>query len=202
MATLLALHGQTLNGTLMRQQLAWLEARGVELICPDGPVACSDSLVERLYAVWDQPRQPGPYRAWWTASEDAKIYDGWEQTREMLVPILERGPIGVLGFSQGAIAASALAALSQVGGVPPISYVILIAGRTPRADVITPHFAEPVRVPSLHIWGEADTLMGTAPADQVERYDAATRKVVTWPGTHVVPTEGPAAEAIERLILA
>ena len=199
MPPLLALHGKTLNGTLMRQQLGWLETRGVELITPDAPNVTRPELVERLYEIWDQPRPAPPHLEWWEPSEDFRTYRGWEATRELIVPILERGPVGIIGFSQGAILATALAALAQYGQVPPVSFVILIAGRTPRADVITQHLSEPIRIPSLHIWGEADTLMGAASKDQVERYDPTMRLVVTWEGGHSIPSEGPAADAIRRM---
>jgi pimeloyl-ACP methyl ester carboxylesterase len=198
--TLLALHGQTLNGTLMRGQLAHLDKLGVQLVCPDGPLECSDRTVEYLYSVWDAPRQPPPHRAWWDASDDGRTYRGWEATRDLVVPILERGPVGIIGFSQGAILATALAAMAQHGQLPPIDYVILIAGRTPRADVFAPFLVEPIRTRSLHIWGETDRLVGTTSRDLVDLFDATTRHVVTWPGSHHMPTDGAAAQAIERFI--
>ncbi len=198
MPRLLALHGQTLNGALMHQQLAHLT--GVELICPDGPIVCAPDLVDRLYSVWDAPRQPPPHLAWWNASDDGRSYRGWETTRDLLAPMLERAPLGILGFSQGAIVAAALAAMAQHGALPPIAYVILIAGRTPRADVLAPFLGQPIRTPSLHVWGEHDQLARDTARELVELFDPATRQVVTWPGSHHVPTHGPAADAIAQRI--
>lgn len=184
----------------MRQHLQQLERLGVELVCPDAPDLCDDAAVDRLYAVWDAPRQPPPYCRWWDASDDGRVYHGWEQTRELVAPILERAPLGIIGFSQGAILATALAALAQHGQLPPIAYVILIAGRPPRADLITPFLGEPIRIPSLHVWGTNDVMARDSCPDLVERFDAGQREVVTWDGTHHIPSQGPASAAIEQLI--
>ncbi|MBL9017801.1 MAG: hypothetical protein JNL83_26680 [Myxococcales bacterium] len=200
MATVLALHGQSLNGAYMRRELAYIEELGVELVCPDAPNPSAADLVDRLYAIWDSPRQPPPHCSWWDATDDGRIYRGWEATRDLLAPILQRGPVGIIGFSQGAILATALAALAEHGQAPPVEYVILIAGRSPRADVFAPYLREPLRTRSLHVWGETDTLVGDTSRELVDRFDLTTRRVVTWPGGHYIPARGPAAEAIARMI--
>ncbi|HUS67674.1 MAG TPA: hypothetical protein VMZ28_24230 [Kofleriaceae bacterium] len=200
MLRLLALHGQTLNGAFMRQELAWLETPGVELVCPDGPVACDEGVVDRLYSVWDAPRQPPPHRAWWDATDDGRVYRGWEATRDLLAPLLEPAPVAILGFSQGAILATALAALAQNGELPPIDRVVLIGGRPPRADLLAPFLAEPIRLPSLHVWGENDLLARDTSRELVDRFDPATRVVATWPGGHAIPSTGPAASAIDHFV--
>jgi pimeloyl-ACP methyl ester carboxylesterase len=197
---LLALHGQTLNGAYMRRELARLEELGVELICPDAPNHSTADLVERLYTVWDAPRQPPPHRAWWDASDDGRTYHGWEASRDLLLPILGEGPVGILGFSQGAIVATALAAMAQHGQAPPIDFVVLIAGRAPRADVLAPLLVEPIRIRSLHVWGDRDSMMGETCRELADRFAADTREVVTWPGGHTIPKSGPAAQAIEALV--
>lgn len=200
MSTVLALHGQTLNGGIMRGELAFLERLGIELISPDAPNECPAAQVDRLYSVWKAPRQPPPHCAWWDASDDGRTYRGWERTRDLIVPILERGPLGIIGFSQGAILATALAAMAQHGKLPPIEYVVIIAGRTPRADAFTPFLVQPLRIPSLHVWGENDLMARETSAELVELFDVATRKVATWPGSHRIPTQGPAATAIEEFV--
>ncbi len=184
----------------MRRELGWLEPGGVELVCPDGPNVCSDGVVERLYAVWDAPRQAPPHFAWWDASDDGRVYRGWEATRDLLAPLLEGGPVAILGFSQGAILAAALAALAQHGQLPPIDRVILVAGRPPRADVLAPFLTAPIRTPSLHVWGENDHLARDTSRDLVDRFDPATRHIATWPGAHTIPSHGPAAAAIEQFL--
>jgi pimeloyl-ACP methyl ester carboxylesterase len=196
---LVALHGFSVNGAVMRAQLeAVLPARAI--VAPDAPHACAADAVDRLYAMWDEPRRLPPHLMWWDASDDGREYRGWDETRELMRPILAAGPVGLIGFSQGAILATALAAMSAHGEMPPIRFAILIGGRPPRADVLLPFLARPIEVPSLHVWGEADTLVGDGPRALLELYAPATREVVSWPGAHSIPTTGPAADAIARFI--
>ena len=77
---LVALHCHTGNGAAMRAQLAAVQRAlpSLELLAPDAPHACTDDAVDRLYAVWDAPRQPPPYFMWWDASDDGREYRGWE----------------------------------------------------------------------------------------------------------------------------
>jgi hypothetical protein len=57
-------------------------------------------------------------------------------------------------------------------------------------------FDKPISIPSLHVWGENDKLSRAAAAALVEHFDPATREVVRWPGSHMIPSRGPAAQAI------
>lgn len=199
---LVALHGSTMNGAVMRGQLAALQAAlpDVEVIAPDGPVACSKEAVDRLYQVWKEPRQPPPHCVWWDASEDGREYRGWEATCDLMRSVIPSGPVGLIGFSQGAILATAVAAMAAHGEMPAIDFVVLIAGRAPRADAIKPFLAAPIALPSLHVWGANDQLVGDTSAALVELFSPATREVTIWPGEHTVPTTGPGAEAIHEFI--
>jgi pimeloyl-ACP methyl ester carboxylesterase len=203
MSTLLALHGYTLNGAAMRVTLEPLASRlpaHLQLICPDGPVKCSPSSVERMYGLTGGDRLPEPHLSWWDASDDGRVYHGWEQTREKLRAELDReGPVGVLGFSQGAMLAAALAALAARGELPAIHYAILIAGRAPRAELMQPWFEQPIAVPSLHVWGERDRFTAGASA-LVEHFDPSSAQTVVWPGPHMIPTSGNAADAIVAFV--
>jgi predicted esterase len=204
MPTLIALHGYTHNGRVIRDALAPLMARlpsELELRCPDGPVACSPPSVDRLYVAMGGARQPAPYRSWWDASPDGREYRDWELTRELLRSELERAPhAGVLGFSQGGMLAATVAALSARGELPPIRLAIMIAGRTPRAELMQPWFAAPIAVPSLHVWGERDVQSAPGSRALVQCFDPSTARTVVWPGPHVIPSRGPAAAAIVELL--
>lgn len=76
----------------------------------------------------------------------------------------DTGDVGLVGFSQGAVLAAAIAGLAEHGEMPSFAFAILVAGRTPRAQVLKKLFTKPLRTPSLHVWGSADRLMGDTPA--------------------------------------
>lgn len=199
MAALLVLHGYTMNSESMRAHVAPLTAgfpADLEVVIPPSPHPCATESVDRFYAATGLTRFPPPYLTWWDASDDGTEYRGWEQSRDALAALIERhAPASVLGFSQGAIVASVLAAMASKGSLPGLSSVILVAGRTPRATSLASLFDEPIRVPSLHVWGERDGL-ATSSRELSLHFEESTRQVVTWSGGHRVPVEGPGAAAI------
>lgn len=207
--TLLALHGFTQNGAVLREILEPLIARlpqDVTVECPDGPNPCSERSVERMQQLFGGARLPAPHLCWFDASDDGRQYHGFESTKTQLAKLIEaraqRGDrVGLLGFSQGAIGGAALAALSAHGRFPRLDFVILVAGRVPRADEITPLLTEPLRIPSLHVWGERDPIALPYVQPVVELFDATSRQTVQWPGSHTVPSRGEGADAIVRFIV-
>ena len=203
MATLLVLHGYTMNSDTMREHIAPLSAGfppDATLVIPSAPHACSEASVERFYGATGLTRLPPPYLTWWDATDDGSEYRGWERSRDFLAALIEEhAPVGVLGFSQGAILASVLGAMASKGMLPGLSFIILVAGRTPRATALMSLFDEPIRTRSLHVWGERDGLAGSS-RELSERFDESTREVVTWPGGHRVPLGGPAAVTIANFL--
>jgi pimeloyl-ACP methyl ester carboxylesterase len=196
------LHGQTMNGAEMRRQLEPVEQAlpNVTLVAPDAPHRCPDETVDRLYSFWNAPRHAPPHLMWWDASEDGRAYRGWEATRDQMRSLLEDGPVGIIGLSQGAILAAALATMAGHAEMPPIEFVILVAGRPPRADVLQPFLERPIAVRSLHVWGDDDPLAQGTPAVLVERFAPATREILTWSGGHSVPTTREGIDAIVDFI--
>lgn len=194
--TLMALHGYTLHADVFRRQLAPLLPDLeplVDIDIPDAPFLASPEGVARLHAGRTPP--PGPHRTWWDASDDGQVYAGFETTRAALAERIA-GRTLVLGFSQGAILAATLAALSATGGFPILHGVILVAGRRPRDATLRPLFDTTVQVPSLHLWGDRDPLAdGPGLADCFHRAER-----VAWPGGHVVPTRGPGAAALVAFV--
>ncbi len=201
--TLLAFHGFSLNGARMEAQLAALTPglpEELAVVCPDAPHSCELESVERLHQRWGIARLPPPYLHWWNATDDGSDYRGWETTREFVRELLLRhAPVGILGFSQGGILATAIAALSHAGELPPIRFAVIVAGSLPRSQVIKPFLATNIAVPSLHVWGEKDTIAASAPA-ALECFDPATREQVIWPGAHSLPATGPGALAIVNFV--
>lgn len=202
-SALLVLHGYTMNGgfgTSAARLLGPLAER-IRVVAPDAPLTCSDDAVTRFYAGAGVAQPPGPYRTWWRANEDNTEYEGWEQTRALLERLFrEHSPVGVLGFSQGAMVASACAALSSCGELPPLRFAILVAGRVPRANAFRELFESPIRVPSMHVWGEHDAFSKDTAPMLMEHFDSASRERCVWPGGHVFPTSGLAGAALTRFI--
>jgi pimeloyl-ACP methyl ester carboxylesterase len=202
--TLVCLHGFTQNGTRLRARVDALARQlspQVEAVYPDAPHACSQAGVDRLYAGSGIPLQPPPYLCWWDASDDGHIYRGWETTRDRMRELCTgHNRLLVLGFSQGAMLAAALAGLSAAGDFPAIAGVVLVAGGIPRSKLLRPLFETPIRVPSLHVWGERDVMARAGSPALVEAFAADKRELAIWPGPHAVPTRGPAANAIVQFL--
>jgi pimeloyl-ACP methyl ester carboxylesterase len=203
MTKMIVLHGYTMNASVMREHLGGLAPlleREIELVFVDAPHTCSEAAVDRLYSFWDAPRLAPPHLTWWESTEDGREYRGWEETRERIRAAMADGEVGFLGFSQGAILSTAVAALAEHGEMPPVRFAILVAGRTPRADVLQPVLAKPLRTPSLHVWGAADTMATGVSEELSSRFEPGTREVVVWDGDHRVPRTGDGADAILRFI--
>jgi pimeloyl-ACP methyl ester carboxylesterase len=205
--TLICLHGFTQNGRLFAEQLAGISERApqdVRWVLPDAPHRCKPESVAQLAAAFRMPEPPPPHLCWWNASDDGAEYRGWEATREQLRELCTRrddqSRVGVLGFSQGAIAATALAALHAHGELPALDFAILIAGRLPRAAALSPYLQQPIALPSLHVWGERDSGAVLASPTLAEAFLPSQREIVTWRGPHAVPQRGAAADAIVNWI--
>ncbi len=202
--TLLAFHGYSLNGELMAEALGPLEqalSPALRVVSLNAPHACSQESVDRLYAAFGGARRAPPHLCWWDASENGETYRGWEESRDLVREAIEHyAPVSVLGFSQGAILAAAIAGLAAIGELPKIHSAVLIAGRTPRAKALAHAFAEPVRVPSLHVCGERDAHTLPLARELVERFEPSSRQLEIWAGGHVLPTRGAGFAAIVRFL--
>jgi predicted esterase len=204
-ATLLALHGYTLNGLSFRphvEELLGPLAAELTVDAPTSPHLCSEEAVNRFYASTGLVRGDGPGATWWHASDDGRVYEGWETTLAALRPHFDaQRPIGVIGFSQGAMLAALLAALAGRGELLGLGFVVLVAGAIPRATALRPLFADPIRVPSLHVWGERDALCQTSAPALARAFSPEMSAECVWPGPHAFPTRGLAAEAIRSFIV-
>jgi predicted esterase len=202
---LLALHGYTSHGAAMRTALAPLGLeRFADVEYPDAPHLCSPESLERVYP-GDSRRPPPPHLNWCRADDQGRVYEGWSATLAMLRARLERARAAgqraaLFGFSQGAMVSATLAALAARAEVPPLQFVVLIAGSVPRALELAPLFHPAVAVRSLHVWGTRDTVTGAFSPLLAERFAASEREIITWRGPHVVPTTGPAAAGIVAFV--
>lgn len=201
--SLVVIHGHTMNARVMREHLGPLHDEfetHVDVVYAEAPHECSEDMVDRLYALWNAPRLDPPYRTWWDATDDGREYRGLPESRAVLETLLVGpAPVALLGFSQGAIAATVLAALANAGEIRPVVLAILVAGRPPRAQTVLPYLSKPLAVPSLHVWGDRDPLASAAP-DLADVYEPSLRRVVTFAGGHRVPTSGAAAAEIIQAV--
>ncbi len=106
----------------------------------------------------------GPSRlAWWNSSDDGSVYEGYRSSLAHVVSANERdGPFdGVLGFSQGGVFASILAGLvPTTPSLQSLKYAILISAFPARAAEISGSmWYNKIDLPSLHVWGNDDTLV-------------------------------------------
>lgn len=171
-----------------------------EVVYPNAPHTASDASVLGLANLMGGFRAKPPNLEWWNASDDGRTYRGWPASLEQLRNEIDpSAPTALLGFSQGAAAAAALAALSQAGVFPPLACVVLVAGFPPRAEELAPHFAAPIAVPSLHVWDPADPFAKYSPA-LFERFAETTREQLLWAGRHAVPAEPPQADTLVDFI--
>jgi predicted esterase len=204
MITLIALHGFTQNGQQLRTHLSPLLARlpaQLQVEVPNAPHTCSEAGRERLQRMLGGPSLPPPHLSWWDSTDDGRVYRGWEESLAGLRALAEGyDAVGLLGFSQGAIAAAALAALAEHGAFPALRFAVLVAGRKPRAELFQPLFDRPLTTPSLHVWGERDVFGNIEFAKLVAEFEPSRREVANWPGPHLVPTHGPGADAIVSFI--
>jgi pimeloyl-ACP methyl ester carboxylesterase len=60
---------------------------------------------------------------------------------------------------------------------------------------------DPIRVPSLHVWGERDKVTGQYCQALADQFSPADRELAIWSGGHTIQTQGSAYEAIVRFVL-
>eukprot|EP00753_Platysulcus_tardus_P003205 PLAT12311.1.p1 GENE.PLAT12311.1~~PLAT12311.1.p1 ORF type:complete len:176 (+),score=23.49 PLAT12311.1:65-592(+) len=150
-------------------------------------------------------KEAEPVYAWYRASDDGSEYIGWEDCVKALTATFdEAGPFdGVLGFSQGAIVSSVLAAMSaaktsDAAGLS-VKFAICFSGFKPRLPELTSLYETAIDVPSLHIWGTSDEVVT---ADKSELLSKAFVDSVTWQheGGHYVPTTAEACRAYRTFL--
>lgn len=203
MTTLIVLHGFRQNAAHLSEHLAPLCARlphALSVVVLDGPHTCSEASLTRLAPFLGRDN-PQPHLCWWDATDDGREYRGFEQSLAYVRAQVEAapGPVGVLGFSQGAGFAASLAALAAHGSFPALQFVVLAAGRKPRALALLPLFEAPLTIPSLHVVGTRDPSL--AYADRLaECFAPGQRELARWDGPHVLPTRGPGADAIVSFV--
>lgn len=187
---ILVLHGFTQSGTRLATRMRKLEralADIAELVYLDAPHTLDPTPAEqaRLEAEFGAVPDASHRRAWWHASEDQRVYAGWEDAIRLVDTHL---PIdGVLGFSQGAALAGLVAALRS----DRIRFAICISGFPSRADahrMLT--IPGSIDLPSLHVYGERDAWIAPERTRALAACFVAPR-IVSHAGGHFFPELWP-----------
>lgn len=154
-------------------------------------------------------REPAGGCAWWHPELISKgwVYHGWDETLEFLVGFEStQGPFqGLLGFSQGAAVTSALAAHLGVPGKPAavdFRFGIMAGGFAFRGRGSSSLFRHrPLRVPSLHMYGQRDKLVLPSSSEELARlFESPT--VHAHPGGHSFPQTRPSVDAVAEFLRA
>lgn len=132
-------------------------------------------------------------------------YNGIERSEAFIEHVFEtQGPFdGLVGFSQGAVMAAALAAMQKGGaalqGAPALRFVLLFAGaRTTFPKHSEAMQASKIAVPSCHVYGEKDQIKKYS-ADLVPAFENSV--VLVHERGHVVPQlEAPQLHALRAFL--
>ncbi|CAJ1446313.1 unnamed protein product [Effrenium voratum] len=159
-------------------------------------------------------------RGWWLYSED--VWDGSAEGIQALADTLLRRPSfqplglqeslaqvraewskgydGILGFSQGAILAALLCAeLSAENGASVPGFAVLISGFGKPAPEGLAFPVDPLPVPSLHVWGEADAHIPPW-ASKILCEKFCNPRVHAHPGHHIVPQKAADLNVIASFV--
>ncbi|KAI9016448.1 serine hydrolase FSH [Phycomyces nitens] len=181
---ILCLHGMVQNGPVFRKKTAVIRKKLdkiAELVYVTAPHLIVDprytSDAHREAAADENASLESKPFGWWHPTPSGATpkdhYKGFHESVEYLKTILiEKGPFdGVFGFSQGAGLAAVMAELLENRemtpslvpkdfGHPAFKFAIICAGfKLIAQDDTQALFSKPIKTPSLHIYGEQDTLI-------------------------------------------
>jgi hypothetical protein len=179
---MLCLHGYHGSAAIMRRQMAPLAAAfgpHVELVYVDAP-----SLAEGDFGWWHEG------------------FAGWERTRDWAVELLRAGPPvdGLFGFSQGAALTGLLAGLrDSQPSLIQFEFAIMVGGFTSTLPEHAGLFRRKLAVPSVHVTGRADTIVGRR--DSLRLADRfADPLIIEHDGGHIIPGQSAVAGPISSFL--
>ena len=156
---------------------------------------------------------------WWNVPDDepaaaedgSRPYDGIEATLARVTDVIRReGPFEILcGYSQGAMLATILTALSENPSAAPPEWcvpahkrwraVVLVCGGVPRPRGFLQRFKLPLVTPSVHLLSEKDTALYEAGCRLYsDWYHEGTRRLVKHDEGHMVPSGRTAVSGASR----
>ncbi|KAI8471168.1 MAG: serine hydrolase FSH [Monoraphidium minutum] len=211
----LCLHSWRTSGAIFREQFERAKLLPaiddlVELVFIDAPNAARGPPPKDVAGGF-----PGrPYYEWFTTegaeenlSDFVLTYHGLEASEAHVERVIrEAGPFdGLAGFSQGAIMASAMAAMQRAGtalaGAPPLRFVLLFGAAFSEHPRHQEAFFKNgrVEVPNVHVIGHKDFIRKHS-VNLVRQF--ANPVVIFHPRGHVIPHLGGPQLAVLRAFLA
>ncbi|XKL64793.1 hypothetical protein PGB90_004879 [Kerria lacca] len=135
-------------------------------------------------------------RGWWIKKEDLPsisnenfnncvgLQDSINQVKNICQ---EEGPFdGLMGFSQGAAFIAILCSLIQ--NDMHFKYVILISGFKSSESSFSIYYTNILKIPSLHVIGESDTVVNKQRSEELAKYFESTSvELLIHKGGHYVP---------------
>ena len=206
---ILCLHGYSMNGEWMQEWMEPLQellGDAVELICPQGPVACPEDEVRKVWgglgtSLPGRRIGEGKNWCWYRATDDVPPrYLYVDDALSCLTGLFEQhGPIdGVIGWSQGATLAALLVGemLVEQESHFQFNWVVLGAGSIPADRRFEKYFGQQFDFPSLHIIGEKESLFMKQRSEALyKRFENG--QCLNPPVGHVWPLKYP--EVIENI---
>lgn len=203
---LLCLHGFLQTGSVFRMRVGSLRKAlksRVDFAFADAPFHAASTLTEEQLRRFGGSGEGLSWFCWQDLGQSGRPsqavkYSRWDEAYASLCDALRATqPDGLLGFSQGATAASLFLAslkLAQQQGrdldVPMPRLAIMCAGFLPNdPDYVRLLQQAKVDVPALFIAGQADALIPPARTQALmATFDPATAVLFEHPGAHFVPT--------------
>ncbi|KAG0165953.1 hypothetical protein DFQ30_007762, partial [Apophysomyces sp. BC1015] len=179
---ILCLHGWSQNATIIEKQSSAFRRTAsdvAEFVYVTAPQAVHipeySTIEEREETANEQMSEETKAFEWWKPPAHVPpvngFYVGFKETLEFIQDILSKeGPFdGILGFSQGAILTAILALLLENRPSfdllrpefdhPSLRFCIIVSGLVVNIPTMKELFNTKIKTPSLHICGEADTVV-------------------------------------------
>ncbi|GMM38761.1 putative serine hydrolase [Saccharomycopsis crataegensis] len=191
----LCLHGFAQTGPVFSAKSSgfrkMLKKSKIETLYLDGPVNLTAE--DLPFDASGLGADGNDFKSWWYNIDDFNIDPAIETVKSY---IKEHGPFdGILGFSQGAAFAQLITNnMESLGNTKPVKFAVYFSGYvTKNLPVNEKYLANKIEIPTLHVMGEQDTVVGNDRSMEfVEKYTKpGTATVFKHPGGHYVPNQKP-----------
>ncbi|KAL1464099.1 hypothetical protein WDU94_003778 [Cyamophila willieti] len=192
---ILCLHGLGQNNQTFRNKTGSMRKRLkslAEFTYIDSPYTIANLSISNLEDI----AESGEQRSWFHPQDDRyseNIVTGFNDSFPYIEEVIKsKGPFdGILGFSQGAELLGLICCLKSKNLFQgDFKFVIFVSGFKSHCPAYKDHYCvpNPIRIPSLHVWGEGDKIIVKERSEAfMELFDHSTRHKVVHPGGHFLP---------------